>query len=113
MGPGRERPCIAGAVGFYGHPAHEFPTGATPMTERIGEIEAPILGLMGGADQGITPDIARAFDDALEAGGVEHEIVIYDGAPHSFFDRTYDEHVEACDDAWRRILRFVHDHSQN
>ena len=83
------------------------------MTERIGEIEAPILGLMGGADQGITPDIARAFDDALEAGGVEHEIVIYDGAPHSFFDRTYDEHVEACDDAWRRILQFVHDHSQN
>lgn len=103
---------IAGAVGFYGHPAREFPTGATPLMERIGEIEAPILGLMGGADEGITPDIARAFDDALEAGGVEHEIVIYDGAPHSFFDRTADEHVEACDDAWRRILEFVSSHSK-
>ncbi len=104
---------VAGAIGFYGHPAREFPTGATPLMERIGEIEAPILGLMGGADQGITPEIARAFDDALSAGGVEHEIVIYDGAPHSFFDRTYDEHAEACDDAWTRILDFVSSNSQS
>ena len=47
----------------------------------------------------------------MSAGGIEHEIVIYDGAPHSFFDRTADEHVEACDDAWRRILELVSSHS--
>ena len=46
----------------------------------------------------------------MSAGGIEHEIVIYDGAPHSFFDRTAD-HVEACDDAWRRILELVSSHS--
>jgi carboxymethylenebutenolidase len=38
---------------------------------------------------------------------VPNEIVIYPGAPHSFFDRTRDEHREACDDAWRRMLAFV------
>jgi len=33
--------------------------------------------------------------------------VVYDGAPHSFFDRTFAQYREACDDAWRRVLRFV------
>jgi carboxymethylenebutenolidase len=34
-------------------------------------------------------------------------MVIYPGAPHSFFDRKADAHKEACDDAWTRVLRFV------
>ena len=33
----------------------------------------------------------EAFDEALAAAGVEHEVVIYDGAPHSFFDRKHEE----------------------
>ncbi len=41
------------------------------------------------------------------AEGVEHEIVIYDGAPHSFFDRKQEEFAEASDDAWRRTLAFI------
>ena len=43
-----------------------------------------MLGLFAGADENITPDQVQAFDDALP---VEHEIVTYEGAPHSFFDR--------------------------
>ena len=39
--------------------------------------------------------------------GVEHEIVVYDGAPHSFFDRKQEEFAEASDDAWNRTLRFI------
>jgi carboxymethylenebutenolidase len=38
---------------------------------------------------------------------VEHEIKVYPGAPHSFFDRKYDEFAEACEDAWRRVLAFL------
>jgi carboxymethylenebutenolidase len=34
-------------------------------------------------------------------------MVVYDGAPHSFFDRKFEQYREACDDAWLRILRFV------
>jgi dienelactone hydrolase len=33
---------------------------------------------------------------------VEHEVVVYDGAPHSFFDRKQSEFAEASDDAWHR-----------
>ena len=40
-------------------------------------------------------------------GGVEHEIVIYPGAPHSFFDRKQEEFADASTDAWTRVLDFL------
>ena len=52
------------------------------------------------------PDI-EAFYEALSAAHVLEETVVYDGAPHSFFDRSMDEHAAACDDAWHRVLRFM------
>ena len=39
--------------------------------------------------------------------GIAYEIVTYAGAPHSFFDRKYEEHARACEDAWRRTLDFL------
>ena len=68
---------------------------------------APILGLMGGADPMIPAADIAEFDKALAGAGVKHEIITYAGAPHSFFDRSFAEHEEACDDAWRRMLAFV------
>jgi carboxymethylenebutenolidase len=62
---------------------------------------------MGGADQGIPAADVAAFEEALAEAGVEHELVTYDGAPHSFFDRRYEEHGEASEDAWRRVLDFI------
>jgi carboxymethylenebutenolidase len=38
---------------------------------------------------------------------VEHELVSYEGAPHSFFDRKQDEFADASADAWQRVLGFV------
>ena len=67
-------------------------------------MEAPILALQAGDDQNITAQDNAQFDEALELAGVEHEIVTYDGAPHSFFDRKQAEFAEASEDAWRRTL---------
>jgi carboxymethylenebutenolidase len=75
--------------------------------ERAPEIEAPILALQAGDDAHITAELNDAFDAALTAAGVEHEIVVYDGAPHSFFDRKQDDYAEASADAWRRVLAFI------
>ena len=100
---------LSGAIGFYGHPARDFPPGLGSVIDRVPSMECPILGLMAGEDKGITPDIVESFDRALEQNGVSHEIVTYDGAPHSFFDRRYDEHAEAAADAWRRVLTFIDD----
>ena len=43
----------------------------------------------------------------LTDAGVEHETVVYEGAPHSFFDRSFAEWKDAGEDSWRRILGFV------
>jgi carboxymethylenebutenolidase len=100
---------LAGAVGFYGRPGQGADGSAGPA-QRADEIDAPILGLMGGADQAITADDVAAFETALERADVEHELVTYDGAPHSFFDRKQEEFADASDDAWRRVLAFVERH---
>ena len=62
---------------------------------------------MGGADEGIPVDVVQEFEHALEEAGVEHEIAIYDGAPHSFFDRKFEQFADASEDAWQRVLAFV------
>jgi carboxymethylenebutenolidase len=97
---------LAGAIGFYGRPGEGRPPGPGPI-ERARELEAPILGLMGGADQAIPVSDVNAFDEALTAARVEHELVIYDGAPHGFFDRKYEEFADDSEDAWRRTLEFI------
>jgi carboxymethylenebutenolidase len=97
---------LAGAVGFYGRPG-EGTDGSPGPAQRASELEAPILGLMGGADEGIPAADVAAFEWALTDAGVEHELVTYDDAPHSFFDRRYEEHTEASEDAWRRLLDFI------
>jgi carboxymethylenebutenolidase len=101
---------LAGAVGFYGRPGVSG-DGASGPEQRAAELEAPILGLMGGADQAITADDVAAFDRALAAAGVTHELVTYEGAPHSFFDRKQEEYAEASADAWRRVLAFLERHA--
>jgi len=75
------------------------------------DLEAPILALQAGADQNITAEMNEAFEQALTDAGVEHELVTYEGAPHSFFDRRYEEFDEASEDAWRRVLEFLETHS--
>jgi carboxymethylenebutenolidase len=82
------------------------PTVAGP-TQHAAELAAPVLGLFGGADEGIPPSMVDEFDAALTAAGVEHEVVAYPGAPHSFFDRRNEEFADACADAWRRVLAFL------
>jgi carboxymethylenebutenolidase len=101
---------LAGAIGFYGRPG-PGPDGSPGPAQRAAEIEAPILGLMGGADQGIPVDQVRAFEQALVEARVEHEIVVYDGAPHSFFDRRQEDFADASADAWSRVLGFIDRHS--
>ena len=97
---------LTGAIGFYGGLDPERWGEMSPI-HRAGDMRGPILGLYGGADQGIPPEQLDAFEQALADADVEHEIVVYPGAPHSFFDRRFEAHAEACDDAWRRVLAFL------
>ena len=97
---------LAGAIGFYGRPGPGR-DGARGPTERAEDIAAPILGVMGGADPGIPIEDVDAFDHALDSSGVEHEVVVYPGAPHSFFDRKAMEFADASAAAWVEVLGFI------
>ena len=68
---------------------------------------------MGGDDPGIPVADVTAFDEALDAAGVDHEVVVYPNAPHSFFDRKQEEFAEASADAWERTLRFIERHAND
>jgi carboxymethylenebutenolidase len=96
---------LAGAIGFYGVPGQR--DSRPGPIQRAGEMDAPILALQAGADAHITADANAEFERALEAAGIEHELITYDGAPHSFFDRKQEEFAEASEDAWNRVLGFI------
>jgi carboxymethylenebutenolidase len=90
---------LKGGVGFYGRPERTLPF--------VPELKAPILVLQGGADAAIPHEENLEFERALRQAAKEHELIEYEGAPHSFFDRKQEEFAEASDDAWRRVLEFI------
>lgn len=88
---------LGAAVMFYGRPLD--PADTT-------KLQVPLLGLFGELDQGIPVDSVRAFASELQAHGKVHEIYIYPGAPHAFFNdsRPHIYHAEAAADAWEKVL---------
>ena len=98
----------AGVIGFYG-----WPLGLKRWPERPRPIDAvprytcPVQSIFGGADEGIPQSAVDDFDAACRKAGVEHDLKVYPGAPHSFFDRKYTEFAEASADAWKRVQAFV------
>ena len=101
----------AGVIGFYGGVAPRDDADHEAPVNLVSRYECPVLGLFAGEDQRITRDHVDRFERALGDAGVANECVVYDGAPHSFFDRYQPDHREASDDAWRRMLAFIAHHS--
>jgi carboxymethylenebutenolidase len=97
---------LAGAIGFYGRPGAGR-DGAPGPIQRAAAMTCPILALQAGADRNITAEDNAAFDEALTAAGVDHEIVTYPGAPHSFFDKKQAEFAAESEDAWNRVVTFL------
>jgi carboxymethylenebutenolidase len=90
---------LNGCIGFYGRPERVEPF--------ISELKAPLLLMIAGADAATSPEKNREFEKRLKEAGVPFEAHVYEGAPHSFFDRTFEQWKDACDDAWRRMLDFI------
>jgi len=98
----------AGVLGFYGWPLglKRWPDRPKPI-DAVSRYTCPVLSLFGGADEGIPQSDIDAFDAACRKAGVKHELTVYPGAPHSFFDRKQAEFADASTDAWRRVQAFV------
>jgi carboxymethylenebutenolidase len=89
---------LNGSVGFYGVPSR--------VTDLVPMMRSPLLMLAAGED--FTPvEAVEAFAAEARANGVTVDLHVFPGAPHSFFDRTFGEHVEACEKSWQLMLDFI------
>jgi len=98
------QPGLAGAIGLYGRPAM--------VRDAIPQMKAPLLLLIAGEDAATPREEFVKFDRELAGAGVPHKMVVYEGAPHSFFDRRFEEHKAASEDAWRQMLAFIKEHTR-
>lgn len=98
---------LAGVIGFYGPPTGPGRAQTRPPLDAVSEMRVPVLGLFGGADQGIPVEDVERFRRALSEAGVENQLIVYPGAPHSFFDRKAADFQQAATDAWQEVLAFI------
>ncbi len=99
-------PSVKAGVAWYGrlkspadelHPKHPVDVAAS--------ISAPILGLYGGADNGIPIATVEAMREAMKAAGKTAEIIVYPDTPHAFFaDYRPSYRKEQAEDGWKRML---------
>ncbi|HEY5248372.1 MAG TPA: dienelactone hydrolase family protein [Dermatophilaceae bacterium] len=89
----------AGSIGFYGRPS--------AVEDVIGDISAPLLILAAGDDKATSPQENAAFVHSLSEAGAVYDFVVFEGAPHSFFDRGFEQWQAECTDAWGRMLGFI------
>ncbi len=98
---------LAGVIGFYPWPVGAHRSGLPAPADEAPRFGCPVLTIYGGADAGIPEHARDEFARALASAGVEHRSVVYEEAPHSFFDRKAAEHADASADAWRQVLAFM------
>lgn len=102
---------LAGLIAFYSGLSRPIVGAGGETLALAHNIRFPVLGLYGGADQGIPAGDIGKLDLELDAADVEHELVIYPGATHSFFDRKQIEFANESADAWSRVVKFIEGHS--
>jgi carboxymethylenebutenolidase len=101
-------PDLKAGVAWYGrlvgdadelHPKHPI--------DVVSSIKAPILGLYGEADQGISVASVDKMRAALKEAGKTAEIVLYPETPHAFFaDYRPSYRKDKADDGWKRMLEW-------
>ena len=80
----------------------------SPTLDLTPGIRGRLLYLVGADDSLIDAAQRRQIGDALQAAGIDHELISYPGAAHAFFwPETATFSQQARDDAWSRILAML------
>jgi carboxymethylenebutenolidase len=105
-------PNVRAGVAWYGRltspkgettPFHPF--------DVVEKINAPVLGLYGGADPGIPNDTVEAMQAALQKAGKPSEIILYPDTPHAFHaDYRPSYRKEQAQDGWKRLQGWFRKH---
>jgi carboxymethylenebutenolidase len=98
---------LNGVIGLYPWPVGPHRSGLPAPADEAPRFGCPVLAIYGGADAGIPADAREAFDRALDEASVEHRTVVFEDAPHSFFDRKAEDFADASAAAWDEMLRFM------
>jgi carboxymethylenebutenolidase len=106
------QPKVKAGVAWYGRLTGEA-TANTPShpVDQVQKLNAPVLGLYGGADTGISQDSVQRMKQAL-AGGTKAaqaaNIVVYPDAPHAFHaDYRPSYRPGPAEDGWKRLQAWL------
>lgn len=83
--------------------------GAAPKPREAIRRLCPVVGSWPGKD--ITTKAAGILETDLTTAGIPHDLKVYKGAKHSFFnDQWRNYHPKAAVDSWQRVLAFFDEH---
>lgn len=95
-----QNPALAATVVFYGQPITD------PV--RLQALPGPLLGIFGEEDPSIPVAEVQAFEVALEAAGVAHQITLYRDKGHAFVESIEDIRRDGAQEAaWNELLEFL------
>lgn len=95
-----KNPEVGACVVFYG--------GHPNIKPDLGSLGAPVLGIFGGKDTFVTPQVVGELDRRLTQLGKPHTFHTYPDATHAFFNEARPEVYDpaAAKDAWEKALAF-------
>ncbi len=108
--------CFGGSISFEAGQELSGRTAATVIyygfindhADELVKLKAPVLGLFGGLDGGISVAMVQGFKKGLEAQGRHPQIHIYPDAGHAFANPSGKSYrKDDAEDAWRRTLDFL------
>jgi carboxymethylenebutenolidase len=107
-------PQLKAGVAWYGRlvpSAEPNPLQPKQPIDLVKELNAPVLGLYGGADAGIPSNTVERMQQTLKEAGKPSEIVLYSDTPHGFFaDYRQSYRKEQAEDGWRRLIDWFKKH---
>jgi carboxymethylenebutenolidase len=101
-------PNVDAGVAWYGRVVGDKTdmTPAQPL-DLVDKINAPVLGLYGGADAGIPNDTVDRMNEALKKAGKKSTIHVYPDTPHAFnADYRPSYRKEQAEDGWKRAIEW-------
>jgi len=97
-------PNVKAAVAWYGPLTAAYYPGDKTALDVVKDLNAPVLGLYGGADQGIPMEAVNKMRDALRAAKKPGDLIVYPDTPHGFnADYRPSYRKEAAEDGWNRL----------
>jgi len=98
---------LKAGVAWYGRLGNKNELQPKYPIDVVADIKAPVLGLYGGADQGIPVDTVEKMQKALKDAGKTAEIIVYPDTPHAFHaDYRPSYRKDKAEDGWKRLLEW-------